>query len=392
MISIAPERLGIVDDNPFNLPLCERADVALVSADWYAGLELRHSREAPAILRALSRCVDAEVAIEARDEVGLTMPPNLVDRVACVISTGGLYRDRELYNYEIGPRYAGANWTAKRRPRPFRYSAANLDKLRLSVPCFLMIVPEVRRAIRGLERNRRAAESKRMTKTEYAARNVADKVLADSVALLGRSHRRPLGVHCVGALTHPQRVEFMSLLGGFSGEHGLTDLAAAIVLPDGTVPVATATVRAAAAPYFRRSVSRPRFWLNMCRHKVVVAPAGAGELTYRHGEAMAAGAALVCQDLSHIETMFPLEQRHNVMYCRPDLADLVSLLNELLADNEFRRRLGEHARQDFSTWSERWREILFLGFEKPLREVLGGGPRPSPVAARGETNIQGIEP
>jgi hypothetical protein len=210
-----------------------------------------------------------------------------------------------------------------------------------------------------------------MTKAEYGARNVADKMLVDAVRVCATSRRRPLSVHCVGALTHPQRIEFMRLVSEFSGQHGLTDTLAAIVFPDGTAPVATPTVRAAAQPYMRRTVSRPRFWLDMCRHKVVVAPVGAGELTYRHGEAMAAGAALVCQDLSHIETLFPFENRRNVLYCRPDLDNFVGVLRECLADNDLCRGLGERARGDFALWSRRWREILFVGFEQPLREALG---------------------
>lgn len=384
MVTLAPQKLGLGNSaNLFNLPVCEEADVALVSADWYAGLELRDPERAPAVLRSLERCVDVEVAVEARDEVALTMPPRLVDRVACVLAAGGVYRDRDLYNYEVGPRYPGANWTEKRRPRASQYTTAQLDKVRLSVPCFLLVVPEVRRATRALERQRMIGVSGGMTRSELLVRNLADTVLADVVSILARSQRRSKAVHCVGSLTNPQRIDFVRLVSEFSGEHGLNDLETAIVFPEGAVPVAEPTLRKAAKPYLRRTVSRPRFVLEMCRHKVVVAPTGAGELTYRHGEAMAAGAALVCQDLSHIETLFPFRSGANVTYCRPDLGDLTTVLAELLASEGRWARLGNAARRDFSQWSRRWSETLFLGFEKPIREVLEGRTRPQARARRG---------
>jgi hypothetical protein len=51
---------------------------------------------------------------------------------------------------------------------------------------------------------------------------------------------------------------------------------------------------------------------------LAVAPTGHGELTYRHGEALMRGAALVCQDLGHVEMMFLFRDRENVAFCRPD--------------------------------------------------------------------------
>ena len=38
---------------------------------------------------------------------------------------------------------------------------------------------------------------------------------------------------------------------------------------------------------------------------VIAAPNGHGELTFRHAEALEAGRLLVCQDLHHVEMMFP---------------------------------------------------------------------------------------
>jgi hypothetical protein len=85
-------------------------------------------------------------------------------------------------------------------------------------------------------------------------------------------------------------------------------------------------------------VSRLRYLLELRLHQVAVAPTGYGELTYRHGEALMIGAALVCQDLSHVEMMFPFADRENVAFCRPDLSDLRSTVEGLVRDEDQRRR------------------------------------------------------
>ena len=61
------------------------------------------------------------------------LPPRAVAECHSVLKFQGVYRDRELYNYEVGCQYQGANWTGKTRPRRQRYSAVDLEKLRLSV-------------------------------------------------------------------------------------------------------------------------------------------------------------------------------------------------------------------------------------------------------------------
>jgi len=40
-------------------------------------------------------------------------------------------------------------------------------------------------------------------------------------------------------------------------------------------------------PFLRAPIPRQRFMLDICRHQVVVAPTRWGEITYRHGEALA---------------------------------------------------------------------------------------------------------
>jgi hypothetical protein len=119
----------------------------------------------------------------------------------------------------------------------------------------------------------------------------------------------------------------------------------------------------------------------MTRHRIVVAPTGYGELGQRHGWALRTGAALVCQDLSHVQMMYPLLDRENVLFCRPDLADLEDCVGELLADEQLRHGIALEGRRSFHDWESRWREQLDAGIAAPVRAALGRGlaARPEPA-------------
>jgi hypothetical protein len=67
--------------------------------------------------------------------------------------------------------------------------------------------------------------------------------------------------------------------------------------------------------------------------------------------------------------MFPFANRENVAFCRPDLSDLRSTVEELVRDEEQRRRIGREGRRTYTAWAARWREHLYDGIERHIREV-----------------------
>ena len=72
-----------------------------------------------------------------------------------------------------------------------------------------------------------------------------------------------------------------------------------------------------------RPLSPSGYALSIQDCKAVLSITGYGEVCYRMAEAWSNRRVLVCQDLSHVRTLFPFENRRNVIYCRPDLSDLV---------------------------------------------------------------------
>ena len=426
LIALTPSAVGLTDRrpaaakepgafdllekvNPFSLPEDDRADVVLIESHWYRLAAARHPERIDEAMRNLERRASVLVGLDA-DQFALGFPPSALERLSLVIKFDGAYRDRDLYNYFVGCRYPGANWTEKLQRRPSRYAPGELDKLRLSVPCFMRDLPIIRRAARARLSRAAGPAATSMSETKRVGRDFGEALLFRAFRLVG-SRGRPLEVNCLVGPTHPQRIEAVRALEGFRGKQGIfiagverepeaaseatgtagaEDHRAAPVDDDSpeyymewieaSSPHLLAAKRkqwqallTSAKPFARPPVGRLRYLLELRLHQVAVAPTGHGELTYRHGEALMTGAALVCQDLSHVEMMFPFHDRENVAFCRPDLSDLRSTVAELLRDKDLRRRIAREGRRSYTGWAAGWREHLYNGIERHVREALGSG-------------------
>ena len=368
-----PAALGVPDlPNPFALPPVEDADVALLSLGWVRWIEHHHPDRLEPALRLVEQRVRTVVGVDGEDDFALGFPPEWLDRVEILIKGQGVFRDRDLYNYVVGPRNRAGNWIEKTQPQPYRYTAEQLAKIRLGPPYFLRQIVAARRASRALEHRGARSMDTELGSRQVLARDAAEVALAGVVALAARRAHRALDVHCAVSITNPQRLQLMPLMAGYSGRHGVTRVPEHVITPAGPVRRAGyEDLLAAAGPYLVPPVGRGRYLLDMCRHRVVIAPAGYGELTIRHAEGLRVGAAVVCQDLSHAEVMFPVVDHGNVVFCRHDYSDLRERVDELLADDGLRVSIARHGRRQLAKWSKGWRGHLYAGFEAPIREVLG---------------------
>jgi hypothetical protein len=358
--------------NPFGLPLADKADVVLVSAYFVRWLRWNHPDKIGAVFDRLERVATVIAGLDGVDEFALYFPPELMERFTLVLKTNGLYKDRDLYNYRVGTLAPGGRWTEKLEPLGERYSDYALSKLRLSMHLFMRVTVPALRQERRREAKTMLLASRRMTTRELIARYTSDSLVDATL-----SHM-PLGlrtqqVHCVGQLSHIQRLETVQRLVDFSGAKGITSVPKNVAGIGFPVPEDRhAQLERQVEPYRFERLGRYRFQLSVARHKVGVAPTGYGEMTYRHGEVMRAGAALVCQSLEHVEMQFQFRDDENVVFCRPDLADLTERVRELLADDERRLRIAGAGRRYLLEWNARWHEHYFHGIEKPLRDALAG--------------------
>lgn len=94
---------------------------------------------------------------------------------------------------------------------------------------------------------------------------------------------------------------------------------------------------------------------------MVIAPTGYGELTFRHGEALPAGRTVLCQDLRHVERMFPFRDRTNVMFAAPTFAMWPDRLGELTAEPERCETIAVAGRRAWRLWTQSPYRLLWNG-------------------------------
>ena len=375
-VTLSPVALRLdAAPNPFALPEDDRVDVVLLTSYWRRWLALHHPGRVKQVMADLGRLATAMVGVDGMDHFALGFEPGDFDEVVNIIKFQGVFHDRELYNYDVGPWYPGANWSRRLRPKTHRYGARELDKLRLSVPCLMMDLPGLLRSARRFELGGSQTIGRGMSRTERVARDLGEEVLSKLIEV-APVRNRPLDVNCFCTLTHVQRLEAIRLLEGLSGTRGIDripeNIAGAGEGPHELIgPQARRSLLDQGAPYSRTRFSRLKYLHDLCRHRVVVAPTGYGELGQRHAWALRTAGALVCQDLSHVQTMFPFADGENVAFCRHDLADLRPTVESLLTDEDARQRIASEGRRSFNAWSTRWRDHLNVGITAHVRDALG---------------------
>lgn len=213
--------------NPFGLTEVDQADVILLTSYWHRWLTTTHPDLVGNTMRVLERSADAIVGLDGTDYFELGFDPTTLARVASVLKFQGVFRDRDLYNYDVGPWHPGAIWSQKRRPKQLPYRAEDLEKIRLSVPCLMLDLPGLLRTARTYESGATSTIGYSMSRTQREVRNAAEELLSAAMRI-APIRSRPLEVQCLATLTHVQRLEAIRRLEGFSGTRGVDRIPATV--------------------------------------------------------------------------------------------------------------------------------------------------------------------
>lgn len=341
---------------PYNLEKVRSGRCAVVASGFLAALRPRVAVEE--LVSRLRRSFDEVVFWDHADPFQLDLGANELALFDRVLKVNGLYKDPDLYNYEVGAPSPSGNWTQKKTLRPGpRYAPDDLAALRLGPPCFLSSVPKVRSRTRTLYQG-------------WLERSLKDRVddVADVWVSLTRLRAPQRTAHVAGTLSHVQRADALRRIrqAGVPFFGGITSVPPFIAGFDGRFgmnrldPQARARVEAELREegLMMAPLARPNYVASMLSCKAVVSITGYGEICFRMAEAWVAGRVLVCQDLSHVQTGFPLEPGRNVVYCRPDLSDLAAILDDIECHWPRYRQIAEQGRQDFQAWSRRAPEMI----------------------------------
>lgn len=296
------------------------------------------------------------------------LPDDYLSEMDVVLKTGGIYRDLELYQFLTGAPTPDGCWSEKREPGPERFTSTNLQKLSLSLPSFLLMNPEYRALTRVFHRTPLVSR---------AARALGDRLLTKLARPL-RARRPPrYTVYFRGQLSHIQRLDAARRLRHSSLRWcgGITHIPRYVQGLDPTAvnsrtddPILDPTTRNAlmaqltAENLLARRLNRYQHMLMMRNCKAVLSVSGFGELCFFMAEAWTSRRILVCQDLSHVRTLFPFAPGRNVVYCRPDLTDLIDILDDIECNYQRYLPIAEQGYNDWREWSRDMRGVIRQGF------------------------------
>lgn len=383
-LSRVPDELlpGELRFDPLGLEEEQAPDAILLTPQWYLQAAASGA-DVAALWRRLESHCPFIVGLDGHDSFRLWLPADVMDRLAVVLKAQGVYRDRELYNFDVGAIFTpGPDGGLVRSRRAF--SARNLDKVRLSLPCFVANVPWMRAMARR--------QVYRMSYAQRLGRRLGDLAIEADARILGALLPRAGLIHCLVTITHVARVDILERLleAEVAGCYGgvVADSRIGGALPAGS----PASDECDADGFFgkrfsdgellglarrlegrgllRTGIGRFRFSHSVLRQAAVLAPPGYGELTTRHADAWTHRRALICPSLAHVDTMFPFADRENVLFCREDMRDVVAILREIEAGGVDAAAIGRMGGTDWRRWSNDIEGLLVAGVYTPIASAL----------------------
>lgn len=142
--------------------------------------------------------------IEGKDWIQLAQSPSIYSGLDLILKNGGVFKDRDLYNYVNGSCSPNKIWGDKTIKKEEVYPQEVLDKIRLSFPCFIF----VGRYFRGEARK----ILPHFTASKRVVRNCLDLISDSEIKLLRSTIKPQKTAHFRGWLNHVQRLEMLDEL------------------------------------------------------------------------------------------------------------------------------------------------------------------------------------
>jgi len=306
------------------------------------------------------------IGSDGADWFHLSQKPVIYNELDIILKSGGVYKDRAQYNSYSGSSSSNQFWSKTNVPNPMQYDNSILDKVHVSLPCFIAISPFFRRKLRK--------NSSKISNVSRIARNFQEQLLQIYSNQKSKHKSTNFKYHFRGTISHLQRL----LLGEILNDIGIEGTYRLLFSSDeymwgseyGRKKIPKSykielKQRAIAHGFYGERINKKELVDEMLSHGIILSPNGFGELCYRHAEAWQLNRVLLCQDLSHVEMLFEIKHEKNAIFCKSDFSDLKDKIYDL-KDESYRNSIASVGNKEWKKWISKPDVILRDGFEKYL--------------------------
>lgn len=338
-----PENLASLEFNynPYQLTLTKTADAAIITSNFDELLFKKHGEEFAINFYNELKAIYPIIGFDTFDTFDLGFTNSSVNVFDIIIKTQGIYND--FNKYKESNKY---------------FSEQTYKNLRLSFPCFVCIHPTIRNRVR---------KAKQMSFSLRFSLQILDNISLWVSKLIPSLK----SVFFIGGLTHINRGKIIAStnfpydsevsISFIPNELGFDDKQN-ILSTDSKIQHLISILRNKGVLINSKRINRFYFLLKLQFHKIIWAPRGYGEITFRHGEAISNKRLLLCEDLSNVKMYFDFKHLENVVFYPEKSIDLSSQINDIIKEKSLLQSISS---KGYQLWESKTTDIDNL-----LRETV----------------------
>lgn len=273
------------------------------------------------------------IALDTLDTFDLGFSNETIKYFNKIIKPQGVYKDKTRYIQNF-------------------LSKQELHKIALSFPCFISVIPEVRKKVRKI---------KRYNDFKNIFLYSLDKVIPRLSGVIPKVK----DVNFIGSATNSIRIDLVNKLSDTT--FLITSVLSISNFPQMILDHKTNKIveLTSLERYNKLSmdkssyrVNRYKYLYRMMRSKVLLSPPGYGELAFRHGEAMMLNRLLLCESLDSVDILYEFKHQQNCLYYN-NLDELEHLLLIVLSDKKKLKEISKNRYETWKWWSFDFDELYY---------------------------------
>lgn len=260
------------------------------------------------------------IALDTFDTFDLGFSNPTISYFDKIIKPQGVYKDKTKYVHGF-------------------FSKEDINKIELSFPCFISVIPELRKRVR---------EVKGVARLKNSVLYSLDNLFPQLNPFVYKKN----DLNFIGSATNSIRIDIVNKLS--SNDKMFFDLFISnfpeFILDSETNKIVKLSsvnrYTELAIDVFSPKLNRYSYLYRMMRSKVLLSPPGYGELAFRHGEAMMLNRLLLCENLDAVNILYNFQNQENCLYYN-NIDEIEDIIENIVSN---KKKLNEISNNGYETW------------------------------------------